>query len=109
MIDERMAICWGDAPVLHRRRSSDRAGVLRHLHGPGRRPPGPGPRDDRPALADGGLDGYQYDGMPDDRETWRLVLAGLDETAANRYGNASFAACDRAAAEESSAVRRRHL
>jgi hypothetical protein len=32
-------------------------------------------------LADGEFDGYQYADMPDDRETWRLVLAGLDETA----------------------------
>lgn len=35
-------------------------------------------------LADGRLDGYQYASMPDDRDTWRLVLAGLDETALNR-------------------------
>lgn len=45
-------------------------------------------------LADGQLDGYQYDGMPDDRDTWRLVLAGLDEVAVERYGKPSFAACD---------------
>ena len=38
------------------------------------------------SLAAGRLDGYQYDGMPDDRDTWRLVLAGLDEMAAARYG-----------------------
>ena len=50
-------------------------------------------------LAAGQLDGYQYDGMPDDRDTWRLVLAGLDETAAERHGTASFAACDPAAAD----------
>jgi gluconate 2-dehydrogenase subunit 3-like protein len=30
----------------------------------------------------GKLDGYRYDDMPDDRETWRLVLRGLDEAAA---------------------------
>lgn len=42
-------------------------------------------------LADGRLDGYQYADMPDDRDTWRLVLRGLDETAA-RYGASSFAA-----------------
>ncbi|MDN5749672.1 MAG: gluconate 2-dehydrogenase subunit 3 family protein, partial [Pseudonocardia sp.] len=35
-------------------------------------------------LADGKLDGYQYADMPDDRDTWRLVLAGLDEAALNR-------------------------
>jgi hypothetical protein len=42
-------------------------------------------------LAAGRLDGYQYADMPDDRETWRLVLAGLDETASARYGKTSFA------------------
>jgi hypothetical protein len=42
-------------------------------------------------LAAGQLDGYQYADMPDDRDTWRLVLAALDETAAGRYGKASFA------------------
>lgn len=45
-------------------------------------------------LAAGRLDGYQYADMPDDRETWHLVLAGLDEVAESRYGRASFAACD---------------
>lgn len=35
-------------------------------------------------LADGKLDGFQYADMPDDRDTWRLVLAGLDETARDR-------------------------
>lgn len=44
-------------------------------------------------LADGKLDGFQYDDMPDDRDTWRLVLVGLDETAQAR-GHASFADCD---------------
>ncbi|MGB3895166.1 gluconate 2-dehydrogenase subunit 3 family protein [Mycolicibacter sinensis] len=42
-------------------------------------------------LADGQLDGYQYADMPDDRDTWRLVLQGLDEAARGRYGRASFA------------------
>jgi Gluconate 2-dehydrogenase subunit 3 len=42
-------------------------------------------------LADGRLDGYQYADMPDDRDTWRLVLRALDETASGRYGKASFA------------------
>lgn len=42
-------------------------------------------------LADGQLDGYQYADMPDDRDTWRLVLRGLDEAARERYGRASFA------------------
>ncbi|MGB6209452.1 gluconate 2-dehydrogenase subunit 3 family protein [Mycobacterium sp.] len=44
-------------------------------------------------LADGKLDGYQYADMPDDRDTWRLVLAGLDE-AARDAGADSFAAAD---------------
>lgn len=45
-------------------------------------------------LADGRLDGYQYADMPDDRDTWRLVLRGLDETASSRYAKASFADAD---------------
>src|SRR5579884_3652086 len=45
-------------------------------------------------LAAGKLDGYQYADMPDDRDTWRLVLRALDETASRRYGQASFAAAD---------------
>jgi len=36
-------------------------------------------------LADGRLDGYQYVDMPDDRDTWRLVLRGLDHTATQGY------------------------
>lgn len=43
-------------------------------------------------LADGHLDGFQYANMPDDRVTWRTVLAGLDHTASRRHGTA-FAAC----------------
>ncbi|MGH9063297.1 MAG: gluconate 2-dehydrogenase subunit 3 family protein, partial [Acidimicrobiales bacterium] len=30
--------------------------------------------------------------MPDDRETWHLVLSGLDEVARSRHGAGSFAA-----------------
>ncbi len=42
-------------------------------------------------FADGKLDGYRYDDMPEDGQTWRLVLRGLDETA--REGGAEgFAA-----------------
>ncbi|MGH9171704.1 MAG: gluconate 2-dehydrogenase subunit 3 family protein [Acidimicrobiales bacterium] len=41
-------------------------------------------------LAAGRLDGYQYADMPDDRDTWRLVLAGLDEIAQDRYRQDSF-------------------
>jgi hypothetical protein len=43
-------------------------------------------------LADGRLDGYQYLDMPDDRETWRLALAGLDHTALERHEHC-FAEC----------------
>jgi len=49
-------------------------------------------------LAAGRLDGYQYADMPDDRDTWHQVLAGLDETA-SRYGTPNFAALDRASRE----------
>ena len=42
-------------------------------------------------LADGRLDGYQYADMPDDRETWRLVARGLDESA-RASGAASYTA-----------------
>ncbi len=44
-------------------------------------------------LAAGRLDGYQYEDMPDDRDTWRLVLEGLDFTAGELHGRASFAEC----------------
>lgn len=43
-------------------------------------------------LADGQMDGYQYADMPDDRDTWRLVLAGLDHSATDHY-RVSFARC----------------
>jgi hypothetical protein len=32
-------------------------------------------------LHEGKLDGFQYDGMPDDRDVWRLVARGLDDSA----------------------------
>ena len=44
-------------------------------------------------LAAGRLDGYQYDDMPDDRDTWHLVIEGLDETARGWHGRPSFADC----------------
>jgi hypothetical protein len=44
-------------------------------------------------LADGRLDGYQYDDMPDDREAWHLVLAALDGTSARLHGKDSLAGC----------------
>lgn len=45
-------------------------------------------------LAAGRLDGYQYADMPDDRDTWRLVLAGLDHSATDHY-RVPFARCTR--------------
>jgi hypothetical protein len=44
-------------------------------------------------LADGKLDGFQYADMPDDRDTWRMVLAGLDDTSRDRYQR-RFADCE---------------
>jgi hypothetical protein len=41
-------------------------------------------------LAAGKLDGYRYADMPDDRDTWRLVAAGLDEQA-QRRGQPAYA------------------
>lgn len=45
-------------------------------------------------LAAGRLDGFQYADMPDDRDTWRVVLAGLDFTADIRHGTPGFALVD---------------
>jgi hypothetical protein len=41
-------------------------------------------------LFAGQLDGFQYDNMPDDRETWRRVAVGLD-AAARQHGASEFA------------------
>ena len=41
-------------------------------------------------LFGGQLDGFRFAGMPDDRETWRQVAAGLD-VAARQHGNSAFA------------------
>ena len=51
-------------------------------------------------LAAGRLDGYQYADMPDDRETWHLVLAGLDEVTATRHDGRRFADLDAPAQED---------
>ena len=51
-------------------------------------------------LAAGELPGYRYDDMPDDRETWRLVLRGLDETAEKDYSRPSFGAAPPSVREE---------
>jgi hypothetical protein len=45
-------------------------------------------------YAQGNLDGFQFEDMPDDRDAWRLVARGLDEQAAERAGAASFATAD---------------
>jgi hypothetical protein len=50
-------------------------------------------------LAAGRLDGYQYADMPDDCDTWHLVLRALDETASARYGAETFAAAEPATRE----------
>jgi hypothetical protein len=50
-------------------------------------------------LADGRLDGYQYADMPDDRDTWRLVLRGLEFTASTRPAMTSFPVSSPAARE----------
>ncbi|MGH9067453.1 MAG: gluconate 2-dehydrogenase subunit 3 family protein [Acidimicrobiales bacterium] len=42
-------------------------------------------------LHNGRMDGYQYADMPDDRDTWHLVLSGLDEVARASYGVEGFA------------------
>ena len=39
-------------------------------------------------LAEGRGDGYQYADMPDDRDTWRLVLEGLEHSARERTDDA---------------------
>jgi len=51
-------------------------------------------------LAAGRLDGYQYADMPDDRDTWHLTLAGLDEVAAERHDGSRFAALDLGAQQD---------
>jgi hypothetical protein len=43
-------------------------------------------------LFKGQGEGFQYFDMPDDRETWRRVVRGLDEEADRRCGAPSFAA-----------------
>lgn len=51
-------------------------------------------------FAAGRLDGYRYHDMPDDRDTWHLVLTGLDETAAQVHPGAGFADCSATIREE---------
>jgi hypothetical protein len=95
VIDERMSHSYGD---LLRFFSAAEAPTLRAFcdtcvaNDAGPRVPVAELIDEK--LAAGRLDGYQYADMPDDRETWRLVLAGLDEIAAARHGHASFAECE---------------
>lgn len=50
-------------------------------------------------LAAGRLDGYQYADMPDDRDTWHVVLKGLNHTAQTRYGKDGFAAAEQESRE----------
>ncbi len=52
-------------------------------------------------LAAGRLDGFQYDDMPDDRQTWQIVLDGLQHTADERSpAGAGFAAASPATREQ---------
>jgi hypothetical protein len=44
-------------------------------------------------YAEGKLEGYRYDDMPEDPQTWRIVLRGLDEAARARGGE-NFAGLD---------------
>lgn len=39
-------------------------------------------------LASGRGDGYRYEELPDDRETWRIVARGLDEAAGGSFADA---------------------
>ncbi len=43
-------------------------------------------------LFAGELDGFRYEDMPDDRETWRRVALGLD-AAARQHGAVDFVEC----------------
>jgi hypothetical protein len=44
-------------------------------------------------LHEGKLDGFQFAGMPDDRDVWKLVRKGLDDAARDLHSIDSFAAC----------------
>src|SRR5437764_4978385 len=44
-------------------------------------------------LHGGKLDGFQFAGMPDDRDVWKLVRKGLDAAAQELHSIDSFAAC----------------
>ena len=44
-------------------------------------------------LFEGRLDGFQFAGMPDDPDVWRLVARGLDHAASELFAVESFAAC----------------
>jgi hypothetical protein len=45
---------------------------------------------------EGKLDGFQFHDMPDDRDVWRIVAAGLDEEARRRSRAESFAIAEEA-------------
>jgi len=51
-------------------------------------------------LREGRLDGYQYDDMPDDRDAWRLVAAGLEYSARTEWRADSFARAPEAVRED---------
>ncbi|TMK70602.1 MAG: gluconate 2-dehydrogenase subunit 3 family protein [Actinobacteria bacterium] len=51
-------------------------------------------------LLEGRLDGYQYEDMPDDRDAWRLVAAGLEYSARAEWAAESFARAPEALRED---------
>jgi Gluconate 2-dehydrogenase subunit 3 len=45
-------------------------------------------------LSEPRLDGFQFAGMPDDRDVWRIVAKGLDDAARELFSTDNFAACE---------------
>src|SRR5438477_3976547 len=45
-------------------------------------------------------DGYRYEGMPPQREAWRLAIEGFDQTAQTLYGGRAFLELDSARQDE---------
>src|SRR5437667_5012217 len=45
-------------------------------------------------------DGYRYEGMPPQREAWRLAIEGFDQTAQTLYGERAFLELDSARQDE---------